>query len=174
MKKILFFVAVLIGGAYWFYSQNNTKTVTEETSACQVADDTVAHPTEPPKQKQNKKKGKPNTANMSKEMKEILADAEQIQEEIREDLEADQNSSAQWNAQEQEVEKQIAKTDQMVEKINKKLGIDGDAIKAEIEQEYTNPVLPKDAPPELKEAVDSTEETTLEIGQLMDELGIEE
>lgn len=165
---VLLFILLLAGGYYaLFYEQNlNDKSPQNDcTATLDTSDDAEPIPKE-------KNTIDTNLSNMSEEMKTMVRELDEMDTNITEDLRKTQKEEQEEAVSDKELEASIKETDAMLAPILEKEGIDSKAIKAEIEQEYVDIQSGKHLPEELKEEVEKTEDTLLEVEQMMDELDI--
>ncbi len=168
----LLLILLLAGGYYVaFYEPAPDRPIPQ--SNCEAAVSTNDETEAIPEDNTTTMPSDTNLSNMSDEMRAMVKEAYEIKADIIEDLKEIQATEKADAAKDDELEALIKETDQMVATVNEKEGIDGEAIKAEIEREYANLQLDSNAPEDLKQEVKKAEETMLEVEQMMDELNIQ-
>ena len=163
---------LLLAGGYYALFYEETPNDQNSQSDCTATLDTSDDVEPMPKEKNATTSKDTNLSNMSEEMKTMVRELDEMNADIVDDLREAQKEEQEEAVSDKELEASIKETDAMLAPILEKEGIDSEAIKAEIAQEYVDIQSGKHLPEELKEEVEKTEDTLLEVEQMIDELDI--
>ena len=177
-KKIIILILLLsigVGGYFYFGNSNkdsSTKNI-ETVDAIQV-DKNVDSKTinllkEKPKAR-DKDGEVVKLQDMPEEIKHIAGELRIIQNDLEEYLTQSKEELKVFEEEDALLDKELAKLDLELEKTNKKEGIDGDAIKAEIIAILDAPLDDNDIPEELAESLNKTDAMLLELEESFDKL----
>ena len=168
----LLLILLLAGGYYVaFYEPAPDRPIPQ--SSCETAVSTNDETESLPEENSTTTVTDTNLSNMSEEMRAMVKEANEIKADIIEELRETRVSEHKDAATDDDLETSLKETDEMVAAVNEKEGINGEAIKAEIEEEYANLQSDQNMPEDLKKEVEESENTMLEVEQMMDELNIQ-
>ena len=107
---------------------------------------------------------------MSDEMKDIVGRLRGIEDELGDYLSKVEKEQKVMMSEDAKLDTKLALLDAKLEKINKKEGIDGEAIKAEIVAMREAPISKEDMPKELAESLDKTDAELLKLEESLDKI----